>query len=439
MADQADQDAVKKAAAFIGKVMKRRDKTALTTALAIGEHIYREFLGGSPTALNERTKQSPSLVALMGHPKIRSLGIKHRTLVNYVNVAIQNEKFDHLIKRGFLPKKVKSLNYSQRVALRPAKTVRVLREAATRAVEEKMRRDDVKELVRELNAELGSSKSRAPRPPGERSVLMLRKTIQKLYDLDEKSLKSDDLGFFGMMLHKGAEDLEFLSLSAEAELSSRPKTPGATAPAVVVSADELDELLEGPGLGDGNLDDDDDRRSRALAIVRDLGSKLLANIQQADAQGLREWWSSFQEEAVKVVPELAGASVDATARGHSSSPGAKGRRAWYVVSTYVHVPPPSEVEVPLDWMESGYFHDDKRARCLVEAHGSSEAEDLFAQRGLPLMAGEDLRVESTALSVWLREKYKRKFTVKTYLERKPPARLPTLDEFVADGGPAANE
>ena len=156
MDNQIDEKKVDAAAHFIEIELSKGEGSKLAAALAVGKYIYKEFFDSDIYSYSSHSRNSPSLLALVQHPQIRKLKLPHRTLANDVQVAVQYDMLEEMVKNGQLPKKVLELGFIQQLRLYPAKTPEIRIKVAKRALKENLTGNQIQALVAALNAQCHS-------------------------------------------------------------------------------------------------------------------------------------------------------------------------------------------------------------------------------------------------------------------------------------------
>lgn len=409
------------------KVERAKTSTGkLAEALTIGGYLYAEFFHRSEMAYSSKSKNSPSLRALMDNPAFAELDLSRQTIANYIVATIQADRFEAHIAKGRLPATVREVGYTQRLRLAPCRSTLDWLRIATMAAEERLSPGAVEKLVKAANAK-ATTTSRPAQSEIVRQVKSVLKQTAELCGLDAASAERTDLEAVTMLAAPAAKALGLLVDSAEGELASRPDSILPSTRLGLGAPDELDALtlsVLGEDLGLGAA-----VRESSAAAVRHHGARIIECIADADPKAVKEWFLDF---VVAAAAKL-GAADDIRERLWSkpdknltkSQPPSRGRRAWYVVfGRDVAVPEePGSVFNVLDTRL-------KENKCIVQAIDEDEAVAQFRQRadGLDADVGDPAREIGAERSS--NSSGPAKVSVAMYLRRPLSERLPTLDEYV---------
>ena len=423
----SDSNKIDATAEFIRRRVQKRGRDKLAMALEVGGHIFDQYFGGDPHLFTYKGKKSVSMLALLDHPKIVTVGLRHRTLAYYVEVAIQDQQFDALIKAEKLSASVRSLGYTKRVRLLPTGRTSDLIRIATTAAEQKLDKDQITDLVKEANARPGT----VSRPLSEVTKLIKETldAVEALCGIDASVVADEDLHLVSAVVPRVNDVLTQLADVVEAEAGGRP---GAT-PAQTLMQDfaantpeELDELLA--SVVSGEVEFGSDIRADSLNIVTHLGEKMLAHLNNVDQQAAQDWVLEFVTTLADKLDAGGRLAAKLKPRKKGRGAAAQGGTTWFKVCSHDKVP---DVLFNLDTFVSGIFNPCDSYKCVVKANSPEDAIQRFAElaRGVDPDVGDPTRVfEATKL----RESLGRKMSNEKYLALPPSQRLPTVDEYVAE-------
>ena len=292
---------VEAAAEYISTLLDDSAGTKLQVAIKIGTYILNEFFGGNHFMFTDRGRGSPSLRALLAHPRVMDLDLKHRTLAYYVSVAIQDDRFQYQIKKGRLPDAVRSLGYTHRVRLLPCRKASDETRIAIEAVKENLTAAEIEERVREANATAGGGKKAEKAPEAVLAAMNVGNAIYDLASCERSELSAECLAWFRRFVEAVARRLDEVGVEAEVELRERPG--GAEAlkalEPIPYSVEELDALLKDivPNLELGPPRDAEE----VMAAFRLRTEWILGDLAHAPGDAATEWFLGLADDVDKVV------------------------------------------------------------------------------------------------------------------------------------------
>jgi len=409
--DPTDRE-VEEAIKFIKELLSKVDSGNLQVALSYGSYIFDRFFHGSREAFSGRGKDSESFKKLVERPEIPELGLDYRTLVYYVNVAIQDRRWQSLISKGTLPQEVRNFGYTKRLRLQPAQPRDEIR-IAKKAIRDNLTAAAIGKLVSAANAKTKGGK--APTVPSEyeKQVVRLAGSIMALADFELSDVVDSDLTFAHHSLGGSCKHLKSMVEEVEAEIASRPSIakfdPNAT-----VDQDALNDLL-GKALDAPDIKD----------ILTYLGE-----LPEADA---KDWLCELVEAAVRQLD-----AKDALAKhlGLAVKRKAKGRRRVFVILGQDKELPDTEKmdTASMDWADAlidGLFDRGERIRCALWARSEGDAVAQYtAALGdrAPDLAHPNRELVARPLTAVAT----RRVVQKTYFDLDRAGRYTSLDEHIEE-------
>ena len=422
-------DQVEAIADYVSEVVETAGRDKLELAIKVGGHIFDEFFGGNPLRFSDKGRGSPSLRALLDHPRIAGLKLSHRTVAYYVEVAIENRRWDHLIAKGKMKQAVKSLGYTKRLKLLSVKKTQDLIHVATMAVEKNLTAAQIEALVRAANAR----RTGEPRKPDADEVKAAKRLLaaaSALYSTDLGQVEDNDLVSAAALTHVGLKHATWAADLMEGELGTRDgimQKPKLTEILAAETPAAFGDLLR--GLAGDDFGMEAAIRQDTTDAIRHHGSEILDDLKWADPNAVKEWFLDFVSIAARDLDCADQLGAKLGLEVSSKSDGRSGeRRTWFLISAHDKIP---DEPITLESFVEQRHNPPEHRKCVVRATSPERAVDLL--RETVGDADHDLADPGrVVIALPLRGKIRRGTTLTAYLARPREDRDPTLDEYISD-------
>ena len=425
--DPAQVEAI---ADYVCETIEAAGRDKLKLAVKVGGHIFDEFFGGDPFSFTDKGRGSPSLRALLDHPRVAGLQLSHRTVAYYVKVAIQDRRWDHLIAKGKMKQAVKSLGYTKRVKLLPLMKMHDLIRVATMAVEQTLTAAEIEELVRAANARR-TGEPRKPDADAVKASKRLLRAANTLHDTDLGQMKDDELVSAteltqaGLKVANWAADLMAGELATRDGITRKPKLAETLAAETPAALGDLLRDLAGDDLGlEAAI------RSDTTGVIRHHGTQILDDLVWADPNAAKEWFLDFAStvaDGLDCVEQL-GAKLGLPVSSKQARRSGGGRRTWFLISAHDQIP---NGPITLESFVEQRHYPPVHRKCVVQAASPEHAVDLLRQ-GVGIADRDLADPRRVVIASPLRGSIQRGTTLKTYLTRPRKDRDPTLDEYISE-------